>query len=166
MDRLVQELLKLGCTVIILSATLTHERRASFFVDKPIPEENAYPLITFGYEQPDVKVVEPPEGQTIYVHITSQCRRELAALAVERSQQGHCVLWINNTVDGAQESYRAVLAERIEGDGDVGLLHSRFPMYRREELEEEWMGKLGKNGTRPKWVRIGCNTGGRTERGY
>ncbi len=149
LDTLVETLLKLGCTVIILSATLTRERRASFFFDQSIPETDAYPLITFGHKQAEVKAVEPPEGQTVYTHITSQSRRELAALAVERAQQGQCVLWINNTVDGAQESYRAVLAERTEEDGDVGLLHSRFPVYRREELEDEWMRKLGKNGDRP-----------------
>ena len=149
LDRLVQTLLKLGCTVIILSATLTHERRTSFFADKSIPEEDAYPLITFGHQETGVKSVKPPEGQTVYTHIISQSRRELAELAVERAQQGQCVLWINNTIDSAQESYRAVLAERTEGAGDVGLLHSRFPVYRREELEDEWMEKLGKNGNRP-----------------
>ena len=148
LDKLVQTLLKLGCTVIILSATLTHERRASFF-EKTIPKEDAYPLITWDHKRAYVKTVEPPVSQMIYTYITSQRRRELAVLAVERAQQGQCVLWINNTVGDAQESYRAVLAERTEGDGDVGLLHSRFPVYRREELEDEWMGKLGKNGTRP-----------------
>ncbi len=149
LDKLVQTLLKLGCTVMILSATLTHERRASFFANKSIAKENAYPLITFAHKHTEVKAVAPPEGQTVYTRMTSQDRRALAALAVERAQQGQCVLWINNTVDGAQESYRAVLAERAEGEGDVGLLHSRFPAYRREELEDEWMEKLGKNGTRP-----------------
>ncbi len=149
LDRLVQTLLKLGCTVIILSATLTHERRASFFLDKSLPDKDAYPLITFGHQQTGVKSVKPPEGQTVYTHITSQSRRELAELAVERAQHGQCVLWINNTVDGAQESYRAVRAERTEGAGDVGLLHSRFPVYRREELEDEWIEKLGKEGNRP-----------------
>ena len=149
LDRLVQTLLKLGCTVIILSATLTRERRASFFPDKSIPEEDAYPLITFDHQETGVKSVTPPKGQTVYTHIISQSRRELAELAVERAQQGQCVLWINNTIDSAQESYRAVLAERTEGAGDVGLLHSRFPVYRREELEDEWIEKLGKNGNRP-----------------
>ena len=28
----------------------------------------------------------------------------------------------------------------------LGLLHSRFPFWRREELENEWMERLGKNG--------------------
>ena len=149
LDKLVQTLLKLGCTVMILSATLTHDRRTSFFATQSIPKENAYPRITFGHNQPEVKAVAPPEGQTVYIQMTSQDRRALAALAVERARQGQCVLWINNTVDGAQESYRAALAERAEGDGEVGLLHSRFPAYRREELEDEWMKKLGKNGTRP-----------------
>ena len=28
----------------------------------------------------------------------------------------------------------------------LGLLHSRFPFWRREELEDEWMERLGKSG--------------------
>ena len=28
----------------------------------------------------------------------------------------------------------------------LGLLHSRFPFWRREELEDEWMERLGKTG--------------------
>ena len=90
LDELVQTLLRLGCTVIILSATLTHARRTSFFVEKIILEEDTYPLITIGQAQADVKTqsVEPPASQKIYSHITSQSRRKLAALAVERAQQG------------------------------------------------------------------------------
>jgi CRISPR-associated endonuclease/helicase Cas3 len=48
-------------------------------------------------------------------------------------------------VDRAQATYRAVCAERCDGDPPVGLLHSRFPFYRREELEQEWMRALGKD---------------------
>jgi CRISPR-associated endonuclease/helicase Cas3 len=35
---------------------------------------------------------------------------------------------------------------------EIGLLHSRFPVYRRQELEEYWMDKLGKAGKN----RSGC----------
>jgi CRISPR-associated endonuclease/helicase Cas3 len=55
------------------------------------------------------------------------------------------VLWICNTVDRALAAYLAACGERHEGDPAVGLLHSRFPFYRRQELEEDWMRKLGKD---------------------
>ena len=40
------------------------------------------------------------------------------------------------------QRFRAVARERFR----LGLLHSRFPFWRREELENEWMERLGKNG--------------------
>jgi CRISPR-associated endonuclease/helicase Cas3 len=35
-----------------------------------------------------------------------------------------------------------------QGDGQLGLLHSAFPPWRREELENEWMKRLGKKANR------------------
>jgi CRISPR-associated endonuclease/helicase Cas3 len=54
------------------------------------------------------------------------------------------VLWIRNTVDDAQGTYEE-LRQSDDGRTPVALLHSRFPLYVREQLENEWMEKLGKN---------------------
>jgi len=68
-----------------------------------------------------------------------------------RSDDGGVVLWICNTVRAAQEQYAKVLYES-GGSFPVGLLHSRFPFWRRDELENEWMVRLGKEGH----GRCGC----------
>jgi CRISPR-associated endonuclease/helicase Cas3 len=39
---------------------------------------------------------------------------------------------------------RLLKSARQEGGPPLALLHSRFPQYRREELETEWLARLGK----------------------
>src|SRR5438876_80807 len=64
------------------------------------------------------------------------------------AQWGQCVLWIRNTVDDAQETYRRLMAANYEGGPEIALLHSRFPFFRREELEAHWIEALGKDFTK------------------
>jgi len=71
--------------------------------------------------------------------------------ALETARQGGVVLWICNTVHAAQEQYARIFQDS-DGAFPVGLLHSRFPFWRREELENEWMARLGKEGH----GRCGC----------
>jgi CRISPR-associated endonuclease/helicase Cas3 len=69
---------------------------------------------------------------------------------IDRAEQGQCVLWIRNTVDDAQETYRALKSMSYQGGPEIALLHSRFPFFRREQLEATWMERLGKDaGNRP-----------------
>jgi CRISPR-associated endonuclease/helicase Cas3 len=58
---------------------------------------------------------------------------------------GGAVLWICNTVDAAQSCFRR-LKERIQDEFPLGLLHSRFPYWQREKLENIWMERFGKDG--------------------
>ena len=51
-------------------------------------------------------------------------------------------------MDSAQETYRQLRELNRQGGPDLALLHSRFPHFRREQLEEEWMERLGKDGAR------------------
>ena len=75
---------------------------------------------------------------------------ELIEESLARAQQGQCVLWIRNTVDEAQETYRALKGASHEGGPEIALLHARFPFFRREQLEAYWMERLGKDaGNRP-----------------
>lgn len=55
------------------------------------------------------------------------------------------MLWIRNTVDEAQQTYRQLRGARCEGKPAIALLHARFPFFRRERLEDEWMTRLGKD---------------------
>jgi len=146
-DKLITTLEALGCTVIILSATLTGKRR-----DKIVPcmedakgeAEFPYPLITGrkdGHTFEPVAVT-PSESRTIKVDFISNANA--AEEAIMLAGNGGAVLWICNTVNAAQDQYRRFTKLT---QGEVGLLHSRFPFWRREKLEDEWMGRFGKSGT-------------------
>jgi CRISPR-associated endonuclease/helicase Cas3 len=62
-----------------------------------------------------------------------------------RARRGECLLWIRNTVDEAQETYRALQSANCQDGPSIVLLHSRFPFFRREQLENDWMNQLGKD---------------------
>lgn len=154
-DKLVGTLKNLGCTVIILSATLTGKRRRQFVpyaTDlSSEPASSPYPLIsccpeglpsfTFGTEAP------PPKQ----VSILFEEKGTALSRAIEIALQGGVVLWICNTVATAQDLFAIIKAQAVERF-PIGLLHSRFPFWRREELEEECMDRIGKSGE----TRCGC----------
>lgn len=146
-DQLIKTLEGLGCTVIVLSATLSGKRRSQIV---SIPDDSysteSYPLIT-GRREGDVfepVAATPPESRDI--EVTFNAGKDIILDAIKTAQKGGCVLWICNTVDSAQRQYQNFL-NRVEGRFPVGLLHSRFPFWRREELEDEWMTRLGKDST-------------------
>lgn len=141
---LVRRLRELQCTVIILSGTLTGARRRELLgLDGEQKVSMEYPLISgfadYFVEQPCA--APPPKIVRV---------REVSGVlpveeALERSREGECVLWIRNTVDEAQETYRALRSANLQGGPSIALLHSRFPFFRREVLEGEWLERLGKN---------------------
>jgi CRISPR-associated endonuclease/helicase Cas3 len=160
---LIRELCKilddLGCTVILLSATLTPRRRAAL-LGEPEPDSNApapYPLITgriSGGTFLTPRPAQPPEAKTVrvsFVEISEALRQ-----AWEKACAGACVLWICDTVNQAQNTYRHFKELKNKrgwwGTPALGLLHSRFPYFRREELEKHWMDALGKDNP----MRRGC----------
>jgi len=154
-DRLVEVLQGLGCTVIILSATLTGKRRDQLVPAAADPDANPqacpYPLISCAPElgPPAAhKCAEPPSRTVRLAFLQGDAAQ---ARALELARQGGVVLWICNTVRGAQEQYRK-LSQEAAGTLPIGLLHSRFPFWRREELENDWMTRLGKEGQ----GRCGC----------
>ncbi|MCP4341613.1 MAG: CRISPR-associated helicase Cas3' [Desulfobulbaceae bacterium] len=147
-DKLIATLENLGCTVIILSATLTGKRRGEI-VSLPdhIEEETvfSYPLISGKYEGVSLQPVaaSPPLSREVKIEFTTV--DEATDDAVNLARSGGAVLWICNTVNSAQRQFEK-LKGRALGDFPLGLLHSRFPFPRRDELESEWMERFGKTG--------------------
>jgi CRISPR-associated endonuclease/helicase Cas3 len=143
---LVKRLRELQCTVLVLSATLTEQRRRELLgLPDHEPVSAAYPLVS-GADGSFIECpCEPPPSKTI------QIRNVFGALPVEeaihRASHGECLLWIRNTVDEAQETYRTLQNANFQGGPGIALLHSRFPFFRREELEDDWMNRLGKDST-------------------
>ena len=145
-DALVKRLRELQCTVIILSATLTEQRRRELLgLNDEQPLNAAYPLVSGVVSSLIERACNPPPSKTIQIRNVSDALPLEDAMT--QARRGACVLWIRNTVDEAQETYRALQSANCQGGPTVALLHSRFPFFRREELETNWMSRLGKNST-------------------
>jgi CRISPR-associated endonuclease/helicase Cas3 len=142
-EKLVERLRELGCTVIILSATLTRERRRQLLkLDSTQQAGSGYPLISSRNGFFTERACNAPSSNSIRLNFAHAPPVEGA---MERAARGECVLWIRNTVDDAQQTYRALQSARSEGGPRLALLHSRFPFFRREQLENEWLALLGKD---------------------
>lgn len=147
-DKLITTLEGLGCTVIVLSATLTGKRLGQITA---LPDNGAdgaalpYPLITGRNEGHPLEPVAttPPASRNVKVDFIAE--ENAAEEAIELAKNGGAVIWICNTVDAAQKQYRRFM--KLAGkEFPIGLLHSRFPYWRREKLENEWMERFGKDG--------------------
>jgi len=152
-DRLVSWLREVGCTVIILSATLTAARRRSLVAAAGAcetgPPPSAYPLITkvVGNRASHHPIPGPLPVETCVRIETIPADQDDSFLseATAAAGAGACVLIIRNTVALAQETYRQV-KEAVKGEHiKIGLIHSRFPHSRRMENEGHWTDILGKN---------------------
>lgn len=147
-DKLINTLEQLGCTVLILSATLTAKRRSQLLghnKDTPNSSGQPYPLISGRSEKIPLtpQTAVPPPSRHVQVIFESQQTAQLQAVEVAR--KGGAVLWICNTVGSAQRCYQQI-QNMTTGEFPIGLLHSRFPHWRRESLEENWMELFGKDG--------------------
>jgi CRISPR-associated endonuclease/helicase Cas3 len=152
---LVRELIALGCTIIVLSATLTSARRRELLAAIGSSETDApkaYPLISTACPDEPAMQAEPMllSSKSVRIRTGTISEDETIAELITRAEAGQHVLWIRNTVVEAQQAFRfirgdtpvaAVPGEQIH----VGLLHSRFPQYRRSELEDTWLDRLGKS---------------------
>jgi len=142
LDELVKALRELNCTVIILSATLTQERRGKLLAQSVHAED--YPLISAVpcHAKLQELTVEPLANHDIAVHC---CQTDSEAIeeALKRAEQGQQVLWIENTVAEAQAIFGKLAGCDI--DIEVGLLHSRFLKVDREENEKKWVKLYGKD---------------------
>jgi len=143
-DALVNSLRQLHCTVIILSATLSIDRRAELL--GAIPKKQNYPLVSshpFGSPMREVK------GETMVdkkVSLVWGGQNDAILKVLECASKGQQVLWVENTVAEAQEIY-SILAARTDGLNVIcGLLHSRFIKVDRERKEQKWVGFFGKSG--------------------
>ncbi|MBI5552157.1 MAG: CRISPR-associated helicase Cas3' [Desulfobacterales bacterium] len=147
-DKLITILEGLGCTVIILTATLTSKRRGQIIdcsSDGKNETSNEYPLLTGLSEGRKLTPVAPAPPAPRAIKIKFALQQDAADEAIRFARKGAAVLWICNTVEAAQIQYQR-FKSIIGNEFPIGLLHSRFPFWRREQLENEWMERFGKNG--------------------
>ncbi len=144
---LCDRLIPLGCTILILSATLTGEKKRQLMQKKFVCNtDDVYPLISGeGLAIP----VNSPEAKTI--NVVPKKISEALPDAFKAAAKGAGILWICNTVNRSQEIFAEALRQNPE-EIQSALLHARFPVFRRQELEDYWMEKLGKG----EKNRTGC----------
>jgi len=145
---LCRELLALGCTIIILSATLLPKVRNKLLeVEENDIAATDYPLITGKTTtgeiiMPMTSLPKPRPKVLVKLKTTEQLFKD----AIEMAQKGARVLWVCNTVKMAQAVYQQLKDPKNELE--IGLLHSRFPHFVRQRQEEYWMNRLGKTGSK------------------
>lgn len=146
-DTLVRRLRELKCTVVVLSATLTEKRRRALLqLGQEQPLSSAYPLVSgLAGQLVEIPCAPPPSKD---IQISFPTASGVIEDSLRRSRAGQCVLWIRNTVNDAQSTYRALCGSNTEGGPEIALLHSRFPFFRRQELEEKWMASLGRDASK------------------
>ena len=152
LDNLVKTLRELHCTVIILSATLTQERRAKLLA-QPV-QAQTYPLISAQRNKAELQelTVTPLDNHKVTIHCC-QADSEAIKEALDRAENGQQVLWIENTVAEAQAKYGVLAAQAKERNVAIecGLLHSRFLKTDRADNENHWVELYGKdNATKRK----------------
>lgn len=145
LDELVARLRGLGCTVIILSATLTAARRAAL-LGPAAPASGAYPLLA-GLRAdgtPVIRALASPPSRTVRLRWLDASAESPLAAAVAKARAGCNVLCIANTVATAQDWFRALKAEMRPDEFPVGLLHAKFTATDRDRIERDWLERLGK----------------------
>jgi len=149
----------LGCTVILLSATLPDTRRRELigaWDSKAEVNAAEYPHITYindaGAQSRHITADtdesgKQPEPKKIHVSYASTDLAMLADKIQTDMPNGGCAAVICNTVDRAQEA-RDLLREALP-DWEVLLYHARTIVKWRREREQELHDLFGKEGTRP-----------------
>jgi CRISPR-associated endonuclease/helicase Cas3 len=168
LERMIEWLAAMKCTVVLLSATLPSKRRAALVAafrrgagatdDGPSGALAAYPRITVATRgRCDVRsFVARSKGVSVALEQVDPEPEAVAALLLKEIEHGGCLGCICNTVERAQRVYEA-----LDSAADVQrlLLHARLlPEDRatREQTLERWLGPDGDGRERPaKCIVVG-----------
>lgn len=153
LERLLEWLAALGCSVVLLSATLPAARRRSLLhawggnetieVDHTSATPGAYPAITWRCGEGGGTVDFAAPTRTVHLRWVDAERRATLAQELDAAlRDGGCAAVICNTVRSAQEMYR-YLRDALP-EVDVSLFHARFPYEERKAQEEDVLHKFGK----------------------
>lgn len=144
----------LGCSVILMSATLPTARRNGLLkawrVDPAKLPELAYPRLVLADDRGlswddkiESRIMEPVKLAGCGTALEDVLDVALAALAC-----GGCGAIIVNTVDRAQQLF-SLLKNRAPEDLTLLLFHARFPADERAQREAAVLSTFGKDGVRP-----------------
>ncbi len=166
LHRILEWLGKYGVPTIVLSATLTSDKRREFIelytgckaclskeeaelydveqIQKPEwITSRAYPLVTYSNKKDEVcSEVIPSDDYQTTIDIEKLCDENIEIKLAELMKNGGCAGIIVNSVRRAQAFSRRM--REIYGDDKVVLFHSRFLMPDRAEIEKNIKEMLGK----------------------
>jgi CRISPR-associated endonuclease/helicase Cas3 len=157
-ERLVAWLRELGCSVVVMSATLPMERRdtlvKAFDSDAATPRAAPYPRLTVvqAGRGSNTRSFLASRQQEVRLQPLSAAVEGVASAATAAAAQGLAVLVVANTVSRAQAIYRlvrdAIPSRRM-------LFHARFPMDERLAIESKLLERFGPEGKeRGGWVVV------------
>lgn len=159
MSELLQHLLRwlsaMGCTVVLLSATLpasTRRRLVEAFTGRAAAQAAAYPALTWaaaGSEGVIPLQTSPAGARAVSVEWIDREPAAVVSALAGALQAGGCAAVICNTVGRAQSLYQALAESRLTEPGDLILFHARFPAGRRAQIEDRVVSTFGKGGSRP-----------------
>ncbi|HMQ32554.1 MAG TPA: CRISPR-associated helicase Cas3', partial [Chloroflexaceae bacterium] len=156
LDHTLTWLASLGCSTILLSATLPQERHralaAAFLAGlgesapAEVPGEMPYPLIarySAGPQHHESCAVFRGEQRFTLRLARQRTPSEEAAYLLELVHDGGAVARLCNRVDDAQALYAELIARGVPPESRV-LLHARFPLHERQAREQRVEQLLGK----------------------
>jgi CRISPR-associated endonuclease/helicase Cas3 len=168
MSREIEALLEfhaaLGGSAIVLSATLPDKQRGAIeqafargLGEKGVAEKtSSYPLLTLISAASRTTEAVPSRadrGRTLPVRRIA-ARSDAVAYVEDQARSGCATAWIRNSVDDAIEAMAELEARRLA----PVLLHSRFAMGDRLDIEQrirDTLGKEDKTGGRRSFVVVG-----------
>jgi len=155
LDRLLQWLAEVDCTVIMLSATLpASRRRALVEAYKPGAADGLstveYPRVTWVGAAGEGSVSVPVQEswrRTVRLDFLPSDPNALTQSLQDALAKGGCGAVVCNTVDRSQAIYRVLKANL--SDCECLLFHARMPFGWRRERERQVLSSFGKGGCRP-----------------
>lgn len=158
---LIEYLRELGCNIVIMTATLTTERKKNYiaaFQGKSVDEvelsedDDKYPSIfhcDLGSNLPIKDMIHPiesPSKTMEFVQVrTCSTKDDEPLLDVMHYdfKKGGCLGLIRNIVEDVRSSYKKLSRDY---PGKVKIYHSRLPYFQRLEVEKYLQESLGKYG--------------------
>ena len=152
-EALLRWLQALGCSVVLMSATLPRAKRNALLRawggDAAAVPELPYPrVLAVGSDGVRGEhFASRPQGN-IKLRAVDEDLASIAAAAEAHARQGGCGAVIMNTVQRAQELH-SLLTERLAGVLQPTLFHARYPADERQQHEAAVLATFGRAAARP-----------------
>jgi CRISPR-associated endonuclease/helicase Cas3 len=147
LDRLLEWLAALNCTVVLLSATLPTRRRAELVsgfagsgTEAPTEQYPRISWVSTDGSRHCEHIVGSNERTVAIRRLPSEPRSWIPRLR-EALMEGGCVAVVCNTVGAAQRTYLELRS--VFSPGELGLFHARFPFEDRDRLEKQALMQFG-----------------------